>query len=189
MNNNPNIDEVVIGLTKDLNYSAHAEQFKIPILNTLEVKESKNPQIVFLASNSSYLEQLISDGFVQEEDFENRVLSSIEQTKTIMKNTKCENVDQSFLYYQDYDTSFFHFKLYFQDTIMPVGEGKKAARTIIAYFIEPNMHDFYQFSLSVGPFPFPNDKFMPGKIDLENDIVTKQLVELMKMLLDNLSYK
>ena len=115
--------------------------------------------------------------------------SSIEQTKTIMKTTKCENVDQSFLFYQDYDSALFHFKLYFQDTIMPVGDGKKAARTLIAYFVEPKMHDFYQFSLSIGPFPFPNDEFVLGKIDLENDLVTKQLTELMKLLLDNLSYK
>ena len=153
------------------------------------LKYWNNPQIVFLAANSSFLEQLVADGFVSENDFEKRVLSCIEQTKTIMKNTKCENVDQSFLYYQDYDTSLFHFKLYFQDTILPVGEGKKAARTLIAYFMEPKMHDFYQFSLSVGPFPFPNEKFVAGKIDLENDVVTKQLIDLMKMLLDNLAYE
>ena len=73
--------------------------------------------------------------------------------------------------------------------IIPTSEGNKISRSINAYFVEPKMHDFYQFSLSTEPLLMPTKELKPGVIDLENDKLTLALNNLMKDLLDNLKYK
>lgn len=73
--------------------------------------------------------------------------------------------------------------------IIPTNEGKKIIRTINAFFVEPKMHDFYQFSLSIGPYDMSTETLKPGVFDLENDKITLTLSNYMKELLDNLKYK
>lgn len=182
-------EEMIYDMLNTANYRAHATQLNVPLLMGLEVKESNNPQTILVASNNHYLEQLTSDGALKEGEFLDRINVVIDTTKHYMKDQNCENVDNSFLFYQDYNNGVFDFKIYVQDTILPVSDGKKAVRTMIAYFEEPKMHDFYQLSLAVGPFVMPTEELTLGVIDLENDATTKELERLMKLILTHLRYK
>lgn len=172
-----------------MNYRMHAEQLFVPILNDFQVENDNNPQTILLASGHGFVEQLTSDGHIDDGQFEQRIDLVIKNTKEFMKNNNCENVDNSFIFYKEYNNGVFDFKLYIQDMIIPVQNEKKVIRNFIAYFVEPKMHDFYQFSLSAGPFTMPTEQLKIGIIDLQNDQVTISLDNLMKTLLDNLKYK
>ncbi len=176
-------------MAKMMNYRMHAEQLFIPILNGFQVENDNNPQTILLAAGYGFIEQLTSDGYIEDGQFENRIDLVIKNTKEFMKNSNCENVDNSFIFYKDYNNGVFDFKLYIQDMIIPVQNEKKVIRNFIAYFVEPKMHDFYQLSLGAGPLTMPTEQLKIGIIDLQNDQLTISLDNLMKTLLDNLKYK
>jgi len=171
------------------NYRLHAEQLFIPILNDFEVINDNNPQTILLATGNGFTEQLVSDGYIEDCDFEQRIDLVIKNTKEFMKQSGCENVENSFIFYKDYNNNVFNFKIYIQDLIIPMENTKKVIRQFNSYFIEPKMHDFYQFSLGVGPFDMPTEQLKIGVIDLQNDTITQTLDNLTKLLLDNLKYK
>lgn len=187
----PNDEQIKVSMdmARMMNYRMHAEQLFVPILNDFQVENDNNPQTIFLASGHGFMEQLTSDGYIDEGQFEQRIDLVIRNTIEFMKSNNCENVDNSFIYYKDYNNGVFDFKLYIQDMIIPVQNEKKVIRNFIAYFVEPKMHDFYQFSLGAGPFTMPTEQLKIGIIDLQNDQVTISLDNLMKTLLDNLKYK
>lgn len=187
----PNDEQIKISMemARMMNYRMHAEQLFVPILNDFQVENDNNPQTILLASGHGFVEQLTSDGHIDDGQFEQRIDLVIKNTKEFMKNNNCENVDNSFIFYKEYNSGVFDFKLYIQDMIIPVQNEKKVIRNFIAYFVEPKMHDFYQFSLSAGPFTMPTEQLKIGIIDLQNDQVTISLDNLMKTLLDNLKYK
>ena len=172
-----------------MNYRLHAEQLFVPVLNGFQIENDNNPQTILLASGHGYIEQLTSDGHIDDGQFEQRIDLVIKNTKDFMRSNNCENVDNSFIYYKDYNNGIFNFKLYFQDMIIPVQNEKKVIRNLLAYFVEPKMHDFYQFSLGAGPFTMPTELLKVGTVDLQSDQVTMALDKLMKQLLDNLKYK
>lgn len=171
-------------IAKMMNYRVHAEKLNIPILTGFKVEESNIPSVILIAKNEGIMEQLVSDGFI-DEPFIDRVNLVINNTKDFMKKTGCDNPDDSFIFYKDYSNGIFDYKLYFCDII----KDNKVVRQLNAYFIEPEMHDFYQLSLSVNAFSLPTTMLKVGKIDLENDKITKMISNLMKILLDNLDYK
>lgn len=187
--NEDNQTKVMSDAVRMMNYKLHAEKLRVPVINGLQVKDAGNPQTILLASGNSFTEQLVSDGYIQDGDFEKRIELVISNTKQFMRQNNCENVDISFIYYKDYSNGIFNYKLYFQDIIMPVNGEKKATRLLTAYFVEPKMHDFYQLSLSAGPFTMPTEYLKVGVIDLQNDEMTALLDNMMKMILDNLKYR
>ena len=142
--NNDNQMNMMVDAARMMNYKLHAEQLNIPIVNGFQVENDGNPQTILLASGHGFTEQLTSDGFIQDVDFENRINLVITNTKQFMRNNNCENVDNSFIYYKDYSNGVFNFKLYVQDIIIPIQNEKKVIRTLIAYFVEPKMNDNYQ---------------------------------------------
>ena len=180
------IEQTATDLAKIANFRLHAENLAIPILDGFTVEQDENPQVILLATGHGIVEQLVSDGPIKDSKFEDRISLVIENTKQFMRNNNCRDVDQSFIFYKDYNNGTFNFKIYFQDMVLPQ---QKAIRNIIAYFVEPRMHDFYQFSLSAGPFQMPTELLKLGTIDLDNDQVTSMLSNLMQNLLDSLSYK
>lgn len=188
-NSEPNMSDISANMARMMNYQMHAEQLFIPVLSDFEVKNDNNPQTIVLASGHGFTEQLVSDGHIEDGEFEKRIELVINNTKDFMRNNGLENVDNSFLYYKDYNNGVFDFKLYIQDLIIPVQNEKKVIRQFNAYFVEPRMHDFYQLSLSAGPFTMPTETLKVGVIDLENDQITKSLDNLTKTLMDNLKYK
>ena len=119
-----------------------------------------------------------------------------------MAEMGCENVDNSFIFYKDYNNGVFDFKIYVCDVITQINGEKKIIRQFNAYFVEPKMLDFYQLSLGAGWFDIPTEILKVGEVDLKNDNVTKNLVQgiknfrqkypeifKMKHVLDNLKYK
>ena len=188
-NQNIDMDKLIEQMAIIENFRAHSNQLNIPILSVLEEKVSNDPQTILLASNNRYIEQLVSDGHLEEGDFENRIQQVIESTKEFMRSNNCENVDHSILFYQDYHNGTFQFKIYVQDVVVPTETDKRVVRSMIAFFEEPKMHDFYQLSLSIGPFTDPVEDLKLGVIDLEEDTVTIELEQLMKLILTNLNYK
>ena len=181
--------ETMNNITQAANYKLHAEQLSVPVLDDFHLVNDDNPQIIFTAMGHGYIEQLVSDGHIEDDDFENRIDLVIKNVKEYMKANNFEDVDKSFIYYKDYDNGVFKFKLYFQDMIRNEGDNKKIMRTLYAFFVEPNFHDFYQFSLGTGQFDMPTKMLKPGVIDLENDQVTRAIDKLMQGLLENIKYK
>ena len=184
-NNIVNVDE----MTRKMNYGLHAEQLDVPILNIVELVENNNPQAIITAVGNGYMEQLVSDGYIEDGTFNQRIELVIDNTKKYMKQNGYENVDNSFIYYKDYNNGVFTFKIYVCDMIINNGTSKSVIRQFNAYFVEPKMKDFYQFSLATGPFNMPTEILKVGTIDLENDIVTQSLDDLMMMLLENIKYR
>lgn len=189
MENNENLVNSAVDIARNLNYRMHAEQLNIPVLNGLQVIEDKNPQIIMVATGGGYTEQLVSDGYIADGEFEKRIEDVIATTKKWMESNHFENVGNSFIKYKDYSNGVFNYKLYVQDMIIPDANGKKVIRMMIAYFVEPKMHDFYQASLSVGPLPMPTEKLKVGVIDLEHDEITAILDKAFTIYLNNLKYK
>lgn len=173
---------------KNINYKVHAGQLFIPLLNGLEIKESEFPQMILLASTDSLVEQFVSEGYVKEEDYENKLETLINEAKEYMKEKECIDVDKNYFYIKDYSNGIFKYKLYIQDIVMEVNGEKRINRMLNAFFIEPRMSDLYQISLSAGPFSLEESKILLQKFDLENDEVSIKLYELMKVILDNLRY-
>ncbi len=186
---NINQNQATNDTARMMNYRLHAEQLSVPVLNDFQVQNDNNPQTVLLAAGHGYIEQLTSDGHIDDGQFEQRIELVIKNTKDFMNNNNCENVDNSFIYYKDYNNGIFNFKLFVQDIIIPVQNEKKVIRNFLAFFVEPRMHDFYQLSLGAGPFTMPTEQLKIGTITLENDQVTMSLNNLMMILLDNLKYK
>ena len=188
-NNDNDILNTTTNMARMMNYRQHASQLKIPILNGFNVEKNDNPQTILLASGHGYTEQLISDGFIEDGEFEERIKLAINKSKEFMKDNGLDDVDNSFTYFKDYHNGLFHFKVYIQDMIINDGNDRKIIRQMNAYFIEPKMHDFYQLSLAVGPFKMPTKFLKIEKSELKNDKVTQTLNNLMKKLLINLKYK
>ena len=163
----------------------HAEQFDIPMFSFMQKEQSPIPQVILVAEGKGFTEQFILDGSMDDgEKFEDRINLVLSNTKKLMPN-----LDIKFYYYKEYSNGIFNYKLYFQDAIIDTHEGKKITRAINAYFVEPRMKDFYQFSLSTEPLLMPPKILNPDKVDLQNDKMTIALNSLMKDLLDNLKYK
>lgn len=176
-------------ITNLMNYRKHAEILSIPVLDKFEIKRDDNPRTILLATREGIVEQLIVDGHIEVNQFDERITSVINSSKKFMEKSGCQNVENSFIYYDEYNNGVFIFKLYFSDMIIPKNGKFQIIRQLNAYFIEPKMKDFYQLSLSVGPFKYPNEELKVGVIDLNNDLVSRSLIELMKKLMNNLKYK
>ena len=173
-------------IARIMNYRLHAEKLNIPILNGFQVQNDQNPQTILLASKDGFMEQLVSDGYIADGEFEQRIDLVIKNTIEGMKNS---GMDVNFIYYKDYNNNTFNFKLYVQDMIINMPSEQKVIRSFNAFFVEPRMHDFYQLSISVGPFDMPTNQLKLGTIDLSQDQITILLDNLMKTLLDNLTYR
>ncbi len=178
-----------LDMARIMNYKEHAQSLNIPVLNDFNIEDVKNPQTILLATGHGFIEQLTSDGFINDGEFEKRIDLVISNTKQFMKDNGCENVDDNFIFYKNYNNGIFDFKLYVCDMIFKEESKMKVIRQFIAYFVENKMHDFYQLSLSTGPFIIPTEILKIGTIDLQNDEITKSLDNMMKVLLDNLKYK
>lgn len=186
---NEGVQQISDNVARMMNYRMHAKQLFIPVLKEFKVQNDNNPHTILLASGNGFVEQLTSDGYIKDGEFEKRIELVINNTKQFMKNNGCENVDNSFIYYKDYNNGVFNFKLYVEDMIMNTGNQKKVIRNFIAYFVEPKMHDFYQLTLGAGPFTMPTEQLKTGIIDLKQDRITSLLDKLMQTLLNNLKYK
>ena len=169
-----------------MNLKLHAENLVIPVINGLNVVQSNNPQTILMANSDAFIEQLTSDGPIKDDTLESRVELVINNTKSFLTS---KNVETNFMFYKDFSNGDFNFKIYVQDLIIPKDDAKNLVRNFIAYFVEPNMKDFYEFTLSYGPIIMPTEIIKNGVIDLENDEVTRSVEKMFMDLVNNLKYK
>lgn len=182
-----NKKDIIMNMAKIMNLREHAKQLMIPVLKDFTVIQDDNPQTVFIAEKDGYLEQITTDGFI-EESIEERIDVIINNTMNYMANSGCIDVDKSFKYFKDYTNDIFNYKIYVCDLIVPVDNEIKVVRQFNAYFIEERMHDFYQVSISSSPISYPNTDLNIDKIDIENDIITKELNNKLISVLTHLKY-
>lgn len=186
MNDN-NMDKI-ISMAKIMNFREHANQLRIPLLKDFNVIQDDSPQTIFIAEKDGYLEQITTDGYI-EETIDERIDVIINNTKDYMLNSGCIDIDKSFKYYKDYTNNIFNYKIYVCDLIVPANDEIKVVRQFNAYFIEEKMHDFYQVSISSAPMDYPNNNLKVDMIDIENDPITKELYNKLIAVLNNLGYK
>ena len=181
--------EEIIELTRDIDYKLHAQGLNLPLLEGFQVLESDDPQIVLLAEKDGFLEQVISDGYMEEGTFDNRIDIVINTTKQFMKDTGCERVDEAFRFYKEAKNNSFTFRTYVCDMIIPINEDKIVQRQFISYFYDPVINDFYQITVSSNPTTMPPKDIVLDKIDIENDVVTSKLNKYMDEIIQKLEYR
>ena len=188
MDNDKKLDQV-LRIAEVGNYKLHAENLMIPVLKGLEIRNVDNaPEVLLFADSDTLCEQLISDGHVEKDEVKDRLKAIIETTKSFMNDIGCIDVDNSFIYLKDFATEDFEFKEYVQDIIFEEDSVKRIIRQINAYFYEPVMEDYYQFSLSTGPYEFDHSNIVVGEVDFEHDEITTKLDVKMDILLQNIRY-
>ena len=72
------------------------------ILNGFKLENNLDEQTILFAQGNGYIEQLVSDGHIENGDFEKRIDLVINNTKNFMKANNCESVENSFKFYKDY---------------------------------------------------------------------------------------
>ncbi len=172
------------------NLKKYASILDVPIMNGLSMENVENlPQSIFIAIGNGFMEQLTSDGPMREnETFENRIELVIKNTINFMKEQNIEP-DNNFFFYKEFkNKNNFIFKIYVQDMIFE-NNGKKVIRQLSAFFIEPRYNIFYQLSLGAGPFTWPTQILKTGLVDIENDEITKNLVNILDNILSDVNYK
>lgn len=180
-----NKKEIAIQMAKNLNNKLEASILNVPILEGFNlIKNTVADNIIFAAiTEHKYLEQLIVDTYIEDVDtLDSKVEEAIRQAEDFAKQNKLKN--HSFIFLKDYKGAF-DFKLYVQDYMIDNSHG---IRQINAYFLEPHYNKFYQITLSTGPIPLPSDVYKPGIIDLDNDSISKQLLEMIELILSKVRY-
>ena len=179
----------VLQTVRDMNYDLHAQTLYFPILDGFKLMENDDPQSIYFAEKDGYLEQLVSDGYCEESEFEERIENVIDSTRAFMNDSGCERVEDSFRYYKDSDNGVFKFKTYVCDTIIPIKGARLITRQFISFFIEPIMKDFYQITISSSPVTMPPEEIIIEEINIEKDKVTKKLNEYMDKVIEDLEYR
>lgn len=172
-----------------MNYKLHAEQLFVPLLKEFEVLKPNNPKTLLVAKHNAFFEQFVTDGALGNDTFEQRLELVIENVKKYMKQQGMQDPDKNYFYFKDLDNGTFKFKVYVQDMVFKQGEEEKFIRQLNAFFHEPKFNDFYQVSLSVGPFLMPSEIVKIGEVDLENDRLTASLNNMFNVILENLKYR
>ena len=178
----------VLDMAEIGNYLLHSSFLMIPLLKELKVRSVDDPHVVLFADGDYLCEQLINDGFIEEKDVDLHIDRVIDNAKSFMKDIRCKELDKNFLFHKELKTSLFHFKIYVQDIVFD-DDGYKIIRQFNAYFYEPRMKDFYQFSLSSGPYDYSTTTIQVGEINLISDEITKKLDHQMDLLLNYIKYQ
>lgn len=184
-----NKKEEAIKIAKDLNKKLEASIINVPVLEGFNIiKNTTSDDIVFAAiTEDHYIEQLVAGDYLNEQDtLESKIEESIQETKEFINKSNLESPLQNFILLKELESTF-KFKIYVQDYIIKTST-PSGIRQLNAYFIEPRYNKFYQLSLSTGPIAIPSTIYEPGKIDLENDNITKDLIKMMDTILTNIKY-
>lgn len=190
----PTITDAAIKMATMMNFGLHARQLDIPLLKNFKIEEVNEPQIVFVATDGMYTEQLVSDGSMKpNETFEQRINLVVKNTTEFMSKyspaNNPANSENKLFYYKDYSNGVFNYKIYVLDVIIEVNNTTKVIRQFNAYFIEPKFNDFYQLTISAPALSMPTEVLKLGVVDLDTDEITQCLNNLLTLAMDNLKYK
>lgn len=189
-NNSNNVSAETANIASMMNFRLHAEQLDIPVINNYKVEIAQDPPIVFSATDGMFVEQLVSDGpMMQNETFEQRIDLVVKNTTNFMKSYSPLNNEKSLFYYKDCSNGIFNYKIYVQDFIIEVDNITKVIRQFNAYFIEPKFNDFYQLTISSPAIEMPTKLLKLGVVDITTDQITQTIDNLTNFVLHNLKYK
>lgn len=174
-------------MARMMNYKLHAESLNVPLLNDFNPIDPQNAQTVLYAMHEKgFVQQLVSDGpLMPGETFEQRVDLVVSNTLAFMKQNNYASAGNGYFFVKDYSNGTFNFKIYAQDIVF----GNKVVRMLNAFFHEPRFNDFYQASVSVAPLPYPTQVLKVGEFDLQNDVITRLIYNMLETVLENITYK
>ena len=181
--------EEIIEMTRDIDYKLHAQGINFPLLEDFQVLESDDAQIILLAEKDGFVEQVTSDGYMEEGTFDKRIEAVINSTKQFMIESGCERVDEAFRFFKETKNANFTFKTYVCDMIIPINDEKIVQRQFISYFYDPVINDFYQITASSSPSSMPPKDIVLDKIDVENDKITSKLNKYMDEIINKIDYR
>lgn len=163
-----------------------ARELNIPVINGFEILKTDNTQTIFLAvDGQGFTQQLTGDSLLENETFETKINLVRDNVISFMRQNGDNDAENHYVYIKDYNNGVFNFKVYLQDLLF---QGK-AIRMLTAFFYEPRKNDFYQMSISVGPFPYPTTSFTIGKFDESKEPISSLLSSMMEAVLKELRYK
>ena len=179
----------VINIAKKMNSLENIKKFYFHLPDGYSIIQNENnntSNVVFIAKNDTSIIQFLTDGTLDEnETFDMHVQSVVNQIVSEYSNNGLYDNDKFFFYLKDYNTKLFNFKLYVQDILV---DDYTFIRQLNAYFIETNSKEFCQISLASGSYR-KSEYNLLNKIDnLENDIITKKLIDNMISFLDKIEY-
>ena len=181
--------EEIIEMTRDIDYKLHAQGINFPLLEDFQVLESDDAQIILLAEKDGFIEQVTSDGYMEEGTFDKRIEAVINSTKQFMIESGCERVDEAFRFFKESNNANFTFKTYVCDMIIPINDEKIVQRQFISYFYDPVINDFYQITVSSSPSSMPPKDIVLDKIDIENDKITFKLNKYIDEIINKIDYR
>ncbi len=181
--------EEIIEMTRDIDYKLHAQGINFPLLEDFQVLESDDAQIILLAEKDGFIEQVTSDGYMEEGTFDKRIEAVINSTKQFMIESGCERVDEAFRFFKETKNANFTFKTYVCDMIIPINDEKIVQRQFISYFYDSVINDFYQITVSSSPSSMPPKDIVLDKIDVENDKITSKLNKYMDEIINKIDYR
>ena len=181
-------DDKVLEFVKKLN-EVYSDNFNIPILSGFKLVD--NPGTLFTAvSPEGYVEQFIIDGkLLEDEDFDKRLEKVIDKTKQSMRDSGLDNPDIHFINYKKVKSNGIDFSVYIQDNIINISNKFRIIRQFNIYFLDKNSNNFNLLTLASPPIELPSDKIIVDRIDLENDVITKNLDVIVTDIINNINYK
>jgi len=185
-----------INLAKSMNTLTNLEKITIPVLDGFELEEinltDPNHRTVFIAKKNNTLEQFFGDGALNEnESFDDRVELVVKQmTEKLKKLPVYEGNNEFLVYYKNYDSPYFDFKIYIQDILTGTKEKIMFTRQLSAFFVEPQGNEFYQISVSAGKYAVSEEhKLLKDIEDYEKDEINIGLDDALTLIMDNITYR
>ncbi len=160
----------------------------IPILDGFkELPDTNAKQLV--AINGNTMEQFLVDGVLEEnETLETRISKVKEDLKNNLPNPELYDGD-TLIYYEDYESNGFYFKLYCQDILLGTKEDLYFIRQLNGYFINNVTREFCQISLSAGKYKVtPETKLLNDIEDIDTDKILIGLRDGLELIMDNVKY-
>lgn len=181
------INETITNTIIKLNFKTHANILNIPILAGLKTINTKKENVILLAKDNVLIEQVLSDGNLLNDTFEERINKIINETEKYINENIIKNNKTVFKYYKDYSNNSFNYKLYSQTIIL--NNNERIINQLNAFFVEKKYNDIYQISLATLPIELKEGKENIQDINNQNNKIFLSLFENLKLILDNLEYK
>ncbi len=184
--------DLVIDIANKANQYMNANNLVIPILDNFTIvdkKENEN-ETYFVALYNNYLEQFYKNNPLEEsETIDDRINSIYQSIKDNIANNELYDDNKIMVYYKDYNNKEFNFKLYVQDVLSGTKDDIKLFRQLNGYFINPLTNDFYQLSISSGPYDTKRYKLLKDINELDKDELVMILEKALNVVMDNIHFE
>ena len=182
----------IIQINKKANSLANIENLIIPIPEGFEVirEDIKDPNLIFLAQSGNFVEQLLTDGELdEEENFEDRIQKLIDETSESIRGNILYSDERFMTYYRTYSNDIIEFNVYIQDILSGTLNNKILIRQLNAYFLEPMGREVCQLSIASGPYDANKEKLLNSITNYKEDPIIKNLDNILNPIMENLVYR